>query len=366
MTFQRNLIGLEDLLLGVGTVNQTRGTSTVPMTKINAANFPYDDDFSVQEKIDSLVSVHYVNEDDVPVYIATPRDDTDLNLVDVIWIKEISGTEWHVKYYNKLMFKFNPTTGDLILDPDLFDDAVADLTAAYEAADADITSDTATNLAAAVSTINDAIAQLYLDFDAADVAAISGLELGTASRLDAGEDPLNVVQLDADGKLPPLDGSQLTDLPVATAPVGSIVQRVFAESTAVTSYSNLIPRAGSAPANTVGTELLTAAITPKATGNKLLVRFQGSAHTSAYGVAAAALLFQGSTFKKGSYARATNGTTYPETITIETEITAPSTAEITFSVRVGPAITNGDIQFNDNSWGASGKSATLVIEEVKV
>ena len=39
------------------------------------------------------------------------------------------------------MFKYNPTDGDLILDPSLFDDAVDDLTTAYEAADAVVADD---------------------------------------------------------------------------------------------------------------------------------------------------------------------------------------------------------------------------------
>ena len=44
--------------------------------------------------------------------------------------------------------------------------------------------------------------------------------LGTAAALDAGTDPSNVLQLDVSGKLPAVDGSQLTNLPAA--PVTSV------------------------------------------------------------------------------------------------------------------------------------------------
>jgi hypothetical protein len=43
---------------------------------------------------------------------------------------------------------------------------------------------------------------------------LSGLPtLGTAAALDVGTTALKVVQLDASGKLPAVDGSQLTNLP---------------------------------------------------------------------------------------------------------------------------------------------------------
>lgn len=367
MTFTRNLICIEDLNLGVGTVSQLRGIETVLLNKVNATTFPYDENFTIKEKIDSFDNTVYVDGDLIPVYIATPRSASALNLVDVIWIKEISATEWHVYYYDTIMFKYNPTAGDLVLDPSLFDDAVAQLEADYIAADVVVTD---AFIAADLVETNARIAadaQLALDYAAADVQLVASLSLGSAANLDAGTDPLDVLQLDGTGKIPAVDGSLLTNLPVATAPAGSTVQRTFDESTAVTSYSSLIPRAGSAPANTVGTEILSRTITPTAGSNKLLIRFQGNAHPSAVGVAPTALVFVDGVFARGTYARSTtNVVTYPLSLGIEFEITAPSTTPIVVSVRVGPAITNGSIQFNDNSWGATGKGTSLVIEEVKV
>lgn len=366
MTFQRNLIGLEDLLLGTGTVSQTRGNTPVNVTKINASIFPYDDTFTLKEKIDSLDTTHYVDAGNLPVYVATPHSSSSLNLVDVIWIKDVSPTERRVYYYDKMMFKYNPTAGDLVLDPSVFSSTVASITAAYGAADTTVANNAASALAAAIATRVAVEAQMRLDWQAADTASISALDLGTASRLDYGNGALQLVQLDATAKLPAVDGSQLTNLPVASAASGSVVQRTFDESTAVTAYSSLIPRAGSAPANTVGTQILTRTITPKGIGNKLLIRFQGNAHPSAVGVAPTALLFVDGVFKKGTYSRSSNNSaTFPLSLALETEIVAPSLTPIVVSIRVGPSISNGDIKFNDNSWGASGKGASLVIEEVK-
>lgn len=55
---QKNLVGLEDMLLGVGTVTQRRGKQDVTITKINAANFPYDADVSLAEKA-ALIDSQY-------------------------------------------------------------------------------------------------------------------------------------------------------------------------------------------------------------------------------------------------------------------------------------------------------------------
>lgn len=51
---QKNLIGLEDLLLGEGQVNQTRGSTVVPVTKINIGSLPYDGLLTLDEKIQEV------------------------------------------------------------------------------------------------------------------------------------------------------------------------------------------------------------------------------------------------------------------------------------------------------------------------
>ena len=51
--FQANLAGLEDLLFGIGTVEQIRGTQTVTITKINAANLPFNETQTLVEVLDA-------------------------------------------------------------------------------------------------------------------------------------------------------------------------------------------------------------------------------------------------------------------------------------------------------------------------
>jgi len=53
ITIQRNLAGEEDLLLGVGTEDQTRDGASVTITKLNADNIPYDGSDSIKDAIDA-------------------------------------------------------------------------------------------------------------------------------------------------------------------------------------------------------------------------------------------------------------------------------------------------------------------------
>ena len=53
----RQLLGLEDLAIGIGTVVQTRSGEEVDITKINADNIPYDADTSIKEKIDNFSAI---------------------------------------------------------------------------------------------------------------------------------------------------------------------------------------------------------------------------------------------------------------------------------------------------------------------
>ena len=50
----RNKLGLEDLLFGVGTVNQTREGQTLAVTKINAANLPFDETQNLAQRLEDI------------------------------------------------------------------------------------------------------------------------------------------------------------------------------------------------------------------------------------------------------------------------------------------------------------------------
>ena len=43
INLNRQLLGLEDILFGTGTVEQTRGGQLVTVTKVNAGNLPFDE-----------------------------------------------------------------------------------------------------------------------------------------------------------------------------------------------------------------------------------------------------------------------------------------------------------------------------------
>lgn len=205
VTVQKNLIGLEDILVGVGAETQSRGPNGTPpvlITKINGANFPYDDTTSMGEKfdtlqaqIDSLPAVVDGNGNLLTGLINTSA--VSLDLVGRIWRKEIDTNTIEIYYGAELMFKYDPVAGNIILNPDT-DYIAADVvvTAAYEAAD---------------TAIQDALN----DLDAA-TTAVQLLAVGIGAN--------ELVQMTADGKLPAVDGSNLTNLNIPDGvPIGIIL-----------------------------------------------------------------------------------------------------------------------------------------------
>lgn len=200
VTVQKNLIGLEDLLIGLGTVEQDRGPSSaspVTITRINGANLPYDADFSMQEKFDALQTQidtlpEVVDGDGNMLTGLINSSASDLDLANRLWRKTISSSLAEIYYYNQLLFQYNPTAGNLII-PEDSDYIAADalVTAAFEAADE--------------------VLQDQID------------ALGTAAYLDVGTTANKVVQLTAAAKLPAIDGSLLTNLPSSsTGNIGAI------------------------------------------------------------------------------------------------------------------------------------------------
>lgn len=213
VTVQKNLIGLEDLLVGVGTASQARGptgTAAVTITKINGANFPYDAEYTMAEKFDALqlqldMLPDVIDEDGhmLAGYILTSELDLDLTSpVARIWNKEISSSVGEIYYGDILLFQYHPTDGNLII-PENSDYIAADavVTAAFEAAD---------------EALQDEIDDLFTATE-----AIHDLDVGTSAN--------NLVQLDGTGKLPAVDGSLLTGLAVpGGVPIGTIIMVPYA------------------------------------------------------------------------------------------------------------------------------------------
>ena len=67
VTLNRQLLGLEDMLFGEGTVEQIRGGQTVTITKINASNMP----FGVGDSTFVEVLEGYITETQTQAQIAT-------------------------------------------------------------------------------------------------------------------------------------------------------------------------------------------------------------------------------------------------------------------------------------------------------
>lgn len=202
ITLTRNLLGLEDLLTGVGTVEQTRGNTEVEITRINAANFPYDDTYTLDEKLTEIKniaeSLSVVDDEGVFLtgYLNTSDDNLDLD--DRLWRKTPSANVAELWYEDVRILRYNRLTGDLIIPDNV-------------------------NYIAADTALEEGLT-LYIDTLVGDLdTELSNLSasLGTVYEFDVGTSANNIVQLDGDGKLPAVDGSNLTN--VSALPVGAIV-----------------------------------------------------------------------------------------------------------------------------------------------
>lgn len=156
---------------------------------------------------------------------------------------------------------------------------------------------------------------------------------------------------------------------VADLPNGTVIQRVYAEYTANTSITAVIPGDDTIPQNTEGTQILTASITPLRTTSRVRARFAGfGAPDGVVGVALTAALFRNS----GADAiqatifinfNATNGI---DNLVMEFEDSPGATSAQTYNVRVGVQAA-GNLRMNGNSgarlYGGAARS-TLVLEEL--
>ena len=374
ITFQRNLIGMEDLLFGIGQVLQTRGVTPVKITKINAAEIPFNEVMTIGEKIDQLSNILYVDADGIPTYIATPHSSDSLNLAGVIWMKDISASERHVYYGEELMFKYNRSTGNLILDTSVFSEAVTQITNAYTAADTAVAATAQANLEAA--TVVREAAETALDFNLRQhvAATVASLNLGTAATKNVGTSAGNVVQLDSAGKLPAIDGSQLTGLAAPTTPAGIIEQSLLSTNSSTAILRAVIPASGVMPGITTGTEIHSVSITPTKIGNKIRVLLNCPLYCQAdskYGPAlgvAALFINNGASAVKCAVAEVNTNATRNVGMgvcVIDYEMTASSLSNISIKVRVGPLHTYTDCYINKNYFGPTGISSTLRVEEIK-
>ena len=130
----------------------------------------------------------------------------------------------------------------------------------------------------------------------------------------------------------------------------AIVQTVYSEVTATSSGATQFPNGDTIPQNTEGFEVVTAAITPTNASNKLLI--EAEVWHSASGASQAGIaVFQDTTanaLASGLDYHPQNGVI--QKFDVSFEMTAGTTSETTFKVRVGP-LTSTTLYINGNGTG---------------
>jgi len=205
------------------------------------------------------------------------------------------------------------------------------------------------------------------DVEFADVTA-AGWALLDDANAAAQRTTLGVAEDSADADLTVTpDGALRRDIGAAAIAAHGVVQRVYAEEKGYSSGATQFLLNDTIPLNTQGFEVLTAAITPKATGNRLRIEarvFHSASSTGRVGLG----LFQDSTAGALKF----DQDYHPENGVIREfalfhEMAAGTTSETTFKIRVGP-FTSTTLYINGNAstrlFGGV-MAATLTITEIK-
>lgn len=222
--FQRNLIGQEDILFGFGTVNQIRGKTPVTVTKLNSSVIPYSAEQSLHDKfveletaIDSKMVIDGAG-NILTGLIESTTSDISGSMPGRLWIKEITSTESHLYHGDELVLKFNPDGGNLIFETSLEAYIAADavVTSAFQAADTELENSLTIAYQNADAALDEALTEAYQAADDALQEAITTAYQEAIAALPVpGTSEGNIVQLLAGGKLPAVDGSNLTNLPLS-------------------------------------------------------------------------------------------------------------------------------------------------------
>ena len=166
------------------------------------------------------------------------------------------------------------------------------------------------------------------------------------------------------------DGQVLTSAGAGAAPafetlsgLGKVVQVVNISDVVYSSGTTVMPWDDTIPQKTEGDEHMTLAITPTATGNKLLIEVQLLGSTSS-GTHFVAGLFQDSTtnaLAAGWYTPHTTNVGGP--IVFTHFMTAGTTSATTFKVRVGPS---GSATFNFNGYDGARKLGGVGVSSITI
>ena len=147
---------------------------------------------------------------------------------------------------------------------------------------------------------------------------------------------------------------------------GTIVGRAYAEYTANSDLTTVLPADDTIPQNTEGTEILTTSLAPKTATNRVRITFTGMGTVN--GVAGlSAALFIDSVADAVRAAQVTIPTAdYRGIVSLVYEYVPGTTSSVTYKIRVGPSVGTARMNGLTSARLFGGTAAcTLVVEEIK-
>lgn len=165
-----------------------------------------------------------------------------------------------------------------------------------------------------------------------------------------------------------VSGKQVVAIGRADLPDGCIVQRAYAEYTANANLGTILPYDDTIPQNTEGDEIVTAALTPTSTTNRIRVSFSGFGSSASGGLSMAAALFIDTAAGAVKATAVTSAAgNEPAQLMLVYEYVPGDTSSHTYKIRVG-ASSATDCRLNGTLaarvFGGVAAS-TLIIEEIK-
>jgi hypothetical protein len=146
-----------------------------------------------------------------------------------------------------------------------------------------------------------------------------------------------------------------------------VIDRAYGEYTTNANLTTVIPLDDTIPQNTEGTQIISVALTPKATTSRVRLRFQGvfSIGQAANGTVAIFSSASANALTASTQSVTTTDLNFP--LICEHEYVPGTTSALTFTVRVGPTAgtmrMNGSPNFGRYFGGVA--KATLVVEEIQ-
>lgn len=151
------------------------------------------------------------------------------------------------------------------------------------------------------------------------------------------------------------------------SPVGSVVNSVFGSYIANANLTAVIPLDDTIPQVGEGTQIISVAIAPKTTTNKLRISLNGAGTTSNINDIVAAIFVNGAANAIAVTDASVDTANFLRTIALQHEFVPGSVSTQTITVRAGPGVA-GTLRFNGYTGGrffAGLMQVTLLVQEIK-